>query len=229
MKLAFLTVVICVFATLAYYWSRKPKTVNNSACPSANVSSSAKTQLRSDELQRRIDLQSLDEVMQEAIKRESVKLRIKNLSDSVLTSDTETRIWVGFGLMYPRCFILKNTHGKREAFYIAPGIVGSKAARAAKGKLSGNKIVLDSPESGWDEFDKFFREQGIDSPIRLSLDREFRPAPDGELIVVEVRAGTSYSMVFFSVFTESDDGQKALRVCRRIEQEFTIKMGCSWR
>ena len=227
MKVAFLTVVICVFATLGYHWSRMPKTVNHSASPSANVSTSAETQLHSDGLKRRIDLQSLYKTVQEAIKRESAKLRITNLSDSVLTSGTETRIWVGFGLTSARCFILQNTRGKREAFYIAPGIVGSEAARTAKGKVFRNKIVLDSPQSGWDEFEKFLKEQGIDSPIRLSLDNQFRPAPDGELIVVEVGAGTAYGMVFFSVFTESDDGQKVLRVCRRIEKEFTIGMGCT--
>jgi len=66
------------------------------------------------------------EIIQGAIKRESLKLKVNTLKDSVSDAETEIRIWVGFGILYPRCFIMKELNGRREAFYIAPKINGSK-------------------------------------------------------------------------------------------------------
>src|SRR5712671_5626199 len=50
-----------------------------------------------------------------AVKAESQKLALKNLSES--DSRDEVRIWVGFGLITPRCFILKREGGSDSATY----------------------------------------------------------------------------------------------------------------
>ena len=69
-------------------------------------------------------------------------------------------------------------------------------------------------------------DQGIDSPLKLSLDNEHVVDPDEESIVVEVKSGTLYSMVFFSLSPGNADGRKVVAVCRMVEREFNVIMGC---
>jgi hypothetical protein len=89
------------------------------------------------------------------------------------------------------------------------------------------KATLDPPKSGWDEFEKFLKAQGIDSPMRLSQESsQYIRSPDMQVIVIEVKSGDGYSMVFFHLDNKSDDAQRALSVCRRIEQDFYINMYC---
>jgi len=166
------------------------------------------------------------ETIQKAIVRESSKLKIGKLKDMVSSPETETRVWVGFGLAYPRCVILRNLNGKQDALYIAPRIIGGNAALDVRGKVIRAKVPLPPPKSGWAEFGRFLKSKGIESPLRLSPDKGHVPDPDQESIVVEQKSQGSYNMVFFPLYTESKDGEKALAVCRRIEQEFHIRMGC---
>jgi hypothetical protein len=165
--------------------------------------------------------------MLDEIKRESLKSKINNLREEVLSdSETEIRIWIGFGLAYPRCFILRYSNGHTKAFYLAPKPNGAKAATDSSGEVLISKAVLNAPASGWDEFNRFLKEQGIDAPLKLSLDESQLPDPDAESMVVEAKSGTRYSMVFFSLHADSEDGRKALEVCRRIEREFNVRLGC---
>ncbi len=167
-------------------------------------------------------MQGQAEAIQRAIKRESLNLKINNLRDEVSDAETEIRIWVGFGMLYPRGFIMKVQHGRQEAFYVAPKILGNKA----DGKVKMTKVSLESPKAGWNEFAEFVKKQGIDSPMKLSLDDQHVPDPDEESIVIEVRSHGTYQMVFYALSTENEDGKRALQVCRRIEQEFGIPLGC---
>ena len=88
------------------------------------------------------------------------------------------------------------------------------------------KISLESPKSGWNEFAEFIKKQGIDIPMRLSLDDQYMPDPDEESIAIEAKSHGNYGMVFYTLSTKSEDGHKALEVCRRIQQEFGITLGC---
>lgn len=224
--LAFSTFVFAGFGCQCSQSSKIVKSEIENANHASNVSTAPQMQSHPEDLKRREDLQRQYEAMQNAIKRESLELGMENLREHVTDSETETetRIWVGFGLAYPRCFILKNLNGKQKAFYVIPKKIVSKAAMDIE--VSMTKTVLDAPQSGWYEFERFLKSQGIDSPIRLSLDDKHLPDPDEESIVVEVKSGTSYSMVFFSLYTENEDGRKLLEVCRNIEREFNIKLGC---
>jgi hypothetical protein len=226
MKLTLVTVVIAGLASLVYHQSGCLKDAYISPNPLMVNSTSAETR-RSDGRKGSEDLQSRYKAMQDALRRESARLRIGNLQDTpTAAAETETRIWVGFGLVLPRCIILRNERGKTKAFYFGTRIVRNRAVKDANGGVLSAKRVLRSPRSGWQEFDKFLKEQGIDSPLGLSVDDRFGPGPDGEIIVVEAKTLTDYSMVFFPVHAESQDGQKALQVCRRIEREFNVTMGC---
>lgn len=160
------------------------------------------------------------ELVQRALHRQSLKLKISSLKEVASKSEVETRVWVGFGLAYPRCFILKRGKERQTAVFIT--------AKPAGAETLMTETSLDSPKSGWTAFDTFLKDQGISSPLRLALDDKHLPDDDEEIIAVEIRSGASYSMVFFPTTVETTDGKKVLAVCHRIEREFNIQMGCSY-
>jgi hypothetical protein len=55
------------------------------------------------------------------------------------------------------------------------------------------KTALATAKSGWDEFERFLRSQGIESPVRLSQETHYVPNPDRQILAVEVRADKSCS------------------------------------
>src|ERR1700738_2075851 len=193
MKLTALIIAIVVFV---FCWSQcssnsksdsKAISSNNSANqkPSPDVSEKGEKELRSQY-----------EAMENEIRGASRRLGIENLSDSSGSVD-EIRVWLGFGLIYPRCFILTNVQGVRQARYLAPKVIGGRAESDTKGDVVFVKNVVGSPKSGWDKLDGFLREQGIDSPIKLAAESQHTIDPDEQVIAIEVRSGTTYSMVFF--------------------------------
>src|SRR5713226_7348715 len=129
MRTTILTFTIVALASLSNQCSRHSKEMNSE--PNQSASPSIEKSV-SDDVKRKKILQGQVEAIQGAIKRESLKLKIDNLRDDVSDAETEIRIWVGFGVLYPRCFIMREQHGRQEAFYIAPKISGSKAAREVK-------------------------------------------------------------------------------------------------
>lgn len=171
------------------------------------------------------DTKHLESLMQQFLKRESLRLGIGNLREVPTDDGTEIRIWVGFGIGYPRCFILKTLDGKYKAVYVAPTNDTSRGNSQVK-RPSFEKTPLDAPRSGWDELGGFLKEEGIAIPIKLSLDQKSLAGLDEEFIVVEAKSAGLYDMIFYPLSTKSKDGQKTLNVCRRIEQEFSIRMGC---
>ncbi len=157
-----------------------------------------------------------------AVKAESQKLALKNLSES--DSRNEVRIWVGFGLITPRCFILKREGGSDSATYYSTEPDPAATARARKTSLV--TLTLKSPKSGWNDFEAFLKAKGVDSTIKLIADVDYSADPDSEAIVIEVKSHAGYNMVFFPADTKSPDGRKAIEVCHKIESEFNVRMGC---
>ena len=191
-----------------------------------NVSTNVQTQSNSDS-KGKTDLQNRYEDMLHAIKQESLKSRITNLSEEILSdSETEIRFWVGFGLAYPRCFILRYSSRQPRAFFLAPKTSGAKGAIHTSAEVSRVRTVLNAPASGWDEFNSFLKGEGIDYPLQLLGEENQIVDPDAESIVVEIKSGTRYSMVSYSLDPDTDDGRKVVEVCRRIEREFNVWMGC---
>lgn len=160
------------------------------------------------------------------LKDDSLKLGVENLKESGTRGETEIRIWVGAGIMYPRLFILKARGGDYQARYVAPRRPEDEAAGTAGEQGATVRTDLYEPPSGWVGFDSFLRERGVGLPMTLSPDAKRTPEVDGGLVVLEAKSGGRYGMVFYYLNTQSEDGRKALEVCRRIEQEFFVKMGC---
>ena len=189
--------------------------------------SSATTKSAVQHSQDTADLQGEYKSVLDALRRESAKLRMTSLVDSPARAETEMRILVGFGLIFPRCFIVIEKNGEHRASFMTAKMIGTKAAMDEKGDLIPSKIPLAAPTSGWDQFDKFLKTQGVESPLKLSLDQKLEPDPDEELITIETRSGSEYSMVYFSPNTKSADGRRAWQACERIEREFGVQIGCS--
>lgn len=163
------------------------------------------------------------EAMETEIDSESRKLKIENLK--LIRGRDEIRVWVGFGVTHPRLFILQLSSERQATFLtlttLRDGHAGDKMEETV------TKTTLDPPKSGWDEFEKFLKGQGIDSPMRLSQESsQYIRSPDVQVIVIEVKSGDDYGMVFFHLDNKSDAAQRALSVCRRIEQDFHINMYC---
>jgi hypothetical protein len=222
MRGTILTFTIVAIAALSGECSQHSRVVDpqsngatQPASPSAPIQNDVKV---------RKALEAQVEVMEGAIKRESLKLKIKNLRDYVPDAETEVRIWVGFGMLYPRCFMMKEFGERREAFYIARKTISGKTG--VHGGFRMTKLSLESPKSGWNAFAEFIKKQGIDFPMELSLDTQYLPDPDEESIAIEAKSEGNYEMVFYTLSTKSEDGHKALQVCRKIEHEFGITMGC---
>lgn len=198
----------------------------NLVSTSTNLSATAVNQERREDLKMKDTLKDRYESMLQMLDRESANLRIPSLRTTEPDSHSEIRIWVGFGLAYVRCVLLKQVGATQEAIYVGPKVIGGRAARDSKGKVALPKRELGAPRSGWIDLREFLKEQGVDSPIRLSMDDQSIVVPDGETIAIEAKSKDKYTMVFFSVYSKSQDAQKALQVCRRVEHEFGITMAC---
>ena len=221
--MAVLATLIFTIAYLGYNCSCVSSKLNNATNDSAKVSTPTATQSPADDLKMK-DLESRYELTLSALSAESAKLGISSLKDSSDAPGTEVRVLVGFGLAHPRCFILTNSNGTHEASFITAKVRGGRAAMDEEGRILSTRIALHSPASGWDEFEQFLKNQGIEYPLKLSLDDNAALDPDEEVIVVEVKSGSVYRMVFFPANTESEDGKKAWAVWEKIRREFDIKM-----
>ena len=165
---------------------------------------------------------SQSDIYQRALAEESQNLNLKNLSES--DAKDEVRLWVGFGLITPRLFVLRREDGIEKATYYSTEPNPDKTLRPQ----TGIKVVLplESPKSGWKNFRTFLKNNGVDAPLKLTSDVESLIDPDSEAIVIEVKSARGYEMVFFPKSTKTADGQKALGVCHQIESEFNVRMGC---
>jgi hypothetical protein len=151
---------------------------------------------------------------------------IANLRDAKLSdAQTEIRIWKGFGLVYPRCFILAVSNGIPTASLTAPRVKGTKAV-FRKGKAVYANTRLNEPCSGWDNLFAYLKEYGIGSTIDLALDKHYLPYPDAEDLVLEMKNSSHYSMVYYIDSTTTADGKKAFGICQKMETEFHFHLGC---
>lgn len=227
MKKLILIPILITFVTLSSQCSSN-KINSNSQTANVNLTSnsnSTASQLASPDIELRARRkQALTSGMAAEVKNASNNiLHIPNLRDIKLTDkENELRVWFGFGLVYPHCFILKNLNGKREAFYHAPRVINGKGVFDAKGKIIFVKTILNEPKEGWDNFEVFLRECGVDSTIKLSPENEDGPDPDETFVIIEVKSGQIYDCVLFPTYSKTVDGQKASSIWQRIKQEFDV-------
>lgn len=159
------------------------------------------------------------------IAKQSREYGIDTLGQSAPVQGFETRIWHGFGLTLPHCLIIRKTNDQWSATFVAPARNGY-VQTGPKTKLVIEKRQLTEARSGWNQLEMFLRKSGVDAPIGLRFDEHQIAVPDGQSIIIESKAQSTYSVVGYSEYSESHDGKQAMDVCRRLEQEFYVYLGC---
>jgi hypothetical protein len=168
-----------------------------------------------------LELKRRHEVMESEIQSASKKLAIEALKE--IHGTDEIRVWVGFGITQPRLFVMRLLNGREASFHTA------RTSRQGSTTVLDvpEKTILGPPKSGWAEFENFLRAQGIESAMRLSPESSsYLRSPDVQIIAIETNLRDSYNLVFYHVDNLSDDAQRALSICRRIERDFEINMYC---
>jgi hypothetical protein len=166
------------------------------------------------------------EQMLPQVARLSREAGLPNLKDANLSdTQTELRLWMGLGLVFPRCFVLRIDNGNPTASFASPKIAGSKGV-FRKGDPVYVNTPLNVPHSGWQTFLAFLRENGIDTSINLALDKHYESYPDAEALILEMKTGSRYTMVHYIDSTVTADGKKAFAVCDKIQNEFDIQLAC---
>lgn len=226
-KLAGLVCLIGLLISFGYQCSPRSSQDEQAATHSrTRLEPSPTPQVYNDTKKMEEDVKNRYESVLLLLDRESQKLGIPSLRTRK-HSGTEIRVWIGFGLAYARGFIFERQQERREATFVGPRVTDGRAAKDMQGKVLLFKSPLGVPRSGWSEFESFLKQMEIDSPIGLAVDKEYIAVPDAEKIVIEIKSQNDYSMVFYSLYTKSEDGKKALRLCAKIEEQFGIRMGCS--
>jgi hypothetical protein len=158
--------------------------------------------------------------------RVSKEAGMTNLKDTKLSNEqTELRLWRGFGLAIPVCFMLRIDHGNPAASFTAPKVVENRAV-FHDGRPVYVKTPLDAPHSGWANLLAYLKRNGIDDSINLAPDKRYEPYPDATALIWEMKNGSRHMMAFYIDATVSDDGKKAYAICETIENEFNIQLGC---
>jgi hypothetical protein len=168
---------------------------------------------------------SYEQILPE-LARLSKQVGIQNLKTAKLSdSQSELRLWKAFGLAYPTCFVLKIDNGNASAFLLSVKIVGNKGV-FYKGKPVYKNITLNAPHSGWSNVLAYLNQNGIDSSIKLALDKREAIYNDAEFLILEMKTGSRLTAVHYIDTTVSDNGKKAFAVCKRIQKEFDVRLGC---
>jgi hypothetical protein len=166
------------------------------------------------------------EQMLPELARLSKQVGIPNLKTARLSdSQTEIRLWKAFGLAYPHCFVLRIDNGNATASFLSLKIVDNKRV-LYKGKPVYNNINLNTPHSGWSNFLDYLNQNGIDSSIKLALDKREEIYNDAEFLILEMKSGSRHTAVHYVDTTRSIDGKKAFAICGRIQKEFDVYLAC---
>ena len=172
------------------------------------------------------EMQSRKEAMRRTLKREAKWANLEDLEEHSQTPlHSETRIWVGFDGAETPCFIVRSDATQKSATLISARFV----RRDGKVKATPVRTELTAPQSGWSSFETNLKDQGVTNPLKFSLDNLHMVDPDEGSIVIETKSGSAYSMVFFPLGTQTEDGNRAFQICQKVEQEFGISMRCRGR
>ena len=172
------------------------------------------------------EMQLRKDAMRRTLKREAKWSNLEDLEELSLTPlRSETRIWVGFDGAETPCFIVRSDGTQKSATLISPRFVRSDG----KVTVTPFRTELTGPQSGWSSFETDLKDQGVTNPLKFSLDNLHMVDPDEGSIVIETKSDSAYSLVFFPLGTQTEDGKRAVQICRKIEQEFGVSMRCGKR
>ena len=162
------------------------------------------------------------------IKKVSIDFGMVDLTDKKMQiHEIEIRIWGDIGLGNEKVFVVNKQGEKWSAFLVKAETVNGEIKRNRRGKIVAEKFVCSAPKSGWDALDYYLESEGIRIPLPFSLNNEnVPPIVDEGAIVLELKHNQKYDIKFFRQFTQNQDGKTLISVCKKMESEFDIIIGC---
>lgn len=162
---------------------------------------------------------------EETLKKDSKTLGIENLKDKKAPADFELRIWSDQETLL-HCLLISNKDGKWEASMLTGDLMLDR--RTGYQYLKKTKSLKNfSPKSGWKEISDVFSSRGIRFPFSYKIDEvNMPPEPDEGLVKVELRSDKQYGLAFYQKLSDSDDAKKIIELCRWLQDEFDIDLGC---
>lgn len=165
----------------------------------------------------------------------SSRIVYKNISDlgrkagllpiqhkKLVDSEMEFRLWGDIGLDEEKVVVIEISDNKWKA-----SLITVKHEEKTHRRHSRNLL---SPKSGWEELDRFLKLNRVVFPLPFSFDSpDLPPIVDEGVVFLEFNHGGNYDFIYYGQSTESSDGKAVLSICRKIEDEFQVNMGCSVR
>jgi hypothetical protein len=134
---------------------------------------------------------------------------------NIAPTDTEVRVWYGFGLFGLEGFVIKRTNNQWAAFHLkAHHYSPDSTKQVARGPLS-------APKSGWEQCWERLTNSGV---LTLPSGTE-PPDPDAEGFYVETMAGGSYRNYLYNSpeYSDSPNAKRMLAIGDIIADEFGLK------
>jgi hypothetical protein len=140
----------------------------------------------------------------------------------LVDSDMELRLWGDIGLHEEKVVVIKLSDNKWKAT-LNTVKHGDKTSRRHRRNLL-------PPKSGWEELYSFLKLNRVGVPLPFSFDpTDLPPIIDEGVVFLEINQGGMYDFIYYGHATESSDGKAVMNICRNIENEFQVNVGCSIR
>ena len=162
---------------------------------------------------------------EKTLKNDSKTFGIENLKQKGNSSDFEFRIWSDQETLL-HCLLISNKDEKWKASMLTGDMMLNR--RTGSLFLKKTKFLKNlSPKSGWKEVSDGFFSKCIRFPLSYKIDEVNEPpAPDEGLVKLEFRSENQYGLVFYQKFSDSDDAKKTIELCRWLQDEFNVDLGC---
>lgn len=132
----------------------------------------------------------------------------------------ELRIWNILGVDDEKLLVIK---GENEKLSAALYLVINEPERPLRVR---RQALL--PKEGWPTFTDYVNELQINNGLQFQLDSlDTIPIVDESVLFLEYKGFEYYKFAYFGQYTKSPDGIRLLRICKEMERQFQVGLGCS--
>lgn len=144
----------------------------------------------------------------------SRKIKVPILKDAKFKdNEAELRIW-RIDYFFIDSFILRRKNDQLEARYIS--------FDNQRGKMKRNAFL--QPKNGWQNLNQYLKDNKLDFDLQITPEEEKLPLhPDAMYFLIEARAGEKYSMYWYIMNTNVEDGKRVQNLCDKISEEFNLE------
>ncbi len=136
---------------------------------------------------------------------------------SVAPTDTEVRVWYGFGLFPVEGFVIQRENNQWSAFHLKEAAYSRRSFQSTKVA----RMQLAAPTSGWEPC----WQRLVSSGVLILPSGTEGPDPDAEGFYVETMAGGSYRNYLYNSpeYSDSPNAKRMLAIGDIISDEFGLK------